>query len=148
MLIASVDYGLNCGIAVADIEFFRGEYHLHEVYLNTLYNALDKTNEILEKIKPFSVVLEDCPKLASNYSIFLFQSIKQNLEKLNYSTESKNILEQNSLVLVSPGQWKPFVKASNIDLTAWITKTDHEKDAMSLLWYILRVTTKKEIKYV
>ena len=151
MIIASIDYGLNCGVAVADAEFFRGEYHLHEVYLHTLYDAPDKVVRILEEIKPFSVVMENCPQLVSNYSTYIFQSIKQKLQQMGYDTASKNITKQNSLVLISPGQWKPFVKANKINLDAWsslVSITDHERDAMSLLWYALKISTKKEIKYV
>lgn len=36
---------------------------------------------------------------------------------------------------VSPGQWKPWVRANPIPETATKLHTPHERDALSLLWY-------------
>lgn len=149
MKIAAIDYGLNCGTAIGTFEDIHSNFiEVKKLYLKTFVDDFPELFRFLKEESPYSVVLEACPYRAAGESLHIFERTQAMLiNQLGYQV-GKEILEFNELVIIGPGLWKPFVKKQDILYTRWNPKTQHEKDAMSLLWYALTISTKKEVIYV
>lgn len=147
MRIAAVDYGLNCGVAIAEVAQKPGEIKLKKLYLGTVYDNILLTKEIINQRNVTSVILEACPYRAAGHSLRIYENTYAMLLLLGYF-DSKEI-QTGSLLTICPGLWKPFVKKQGLDFSKWNPKSQHEEDAMSLLWYVLRTKTQiEEILYV
>lgn len=149
MKIATIDYGLNCGVAIASFEENEPNYiHLKKFRLQTFVDDLQGIHDLIKRTSPNSIVLEKCPYRAAGESLRIYEHTHAILTNQLGYRDGKDILAFNELVTISPGLWKPFVKKQDILYTRWNPKTQHEKDAMSLLWYALTISTKKEVIYV
>ncbi len=146
MKIAAVDYGLNIGLAIA--EFSNGE--LKCVHLGTHYDADEEVAAKIIDEKCNFVVLEDPPHSTLGGSANSFYTILEALKSEGYEESflSKTFLAKKGIARYSPGIWKPIVQTLQPDLSAWNPKTQHEKDAMGIMWYALRTILKQEVKYV
>lgn len=149
MRIAAIDYGLSCGLAITDFEKNEPNYiHLKKFRLQTIEDNIQEIYQILKDTSPDSVVLEACPYRAAGNSLRIYEHTHAMLtDQLDYRN-GKDILAFNELVTIGPGLWKPFVNKQNLPYHLWNPKTKHEKDAMSLLWYALTISTEKEVKIV
>ena len=142
MRIAAVDYGLNIGIAIAAIE----ETKLYRVYLETLYNQPEETIDMINSENCWAVILEKAPCAPTGVGAVSYSQLLAGIQTLGYGIVKT--VRENGLVLVPPSQWKPFVSKQKPNLSAWHPKTKHEKDAMGMLWYVLRIYKKENIEYV
>ena len=144
MKIAAIDYGLSCGLAIAKVTITKDFCFLEKIHLETCLDDLPRIYNVLKAVGPHSVVLEACPYRAAGHSLKLYEHAFAMLKNQLGYQNGKDILVRNELVTIGPGLWKPFVKKQNLDYSKWNPKSVHEKDAMSLLWYVLKVQTKKE----
>jgi hypothetical protein len=142
MKIAAIDYGFNIGLVVATL---KGE-ELKCSYLTTLRNSDEEAANLILSKNCDCIVMEDPPYNSLGGSANSFYKIHGLLMKGGYL--DRNSLSNRSILRYLPGQWKPFVQSQSLNFSMWNPMTQHEKDAMGILWYALRINLKKEIKYV
>lgn len=139
MRIAAIDYGVDTGIAIAELAYNRRIIFLKYYVVCTIYNNIPDVLSLITASRSSSVVLEKCPALATSNSRDIFEELYRNLSALGFKN-GKGILEPGCLLTISPGTWKPFVKKQMIDFSSWNPESRHEKDAMGLLWYATKIS--------
>lgn len=146
MKIAAVDYGLHVGLAIAEL---CQDTVLKKVHLGTHYEGdAEVAQRIITEECKF-VAMEEPPYAALGGSAASFYRILGDLQQSGYVNNylAKTFLLEHGIATYLPGVWKPFVDSLKPDLSAWQPQTNHEKDAMGIMWYALKTLLKKEIKY-
>lgn len=151
MRIASIDYGDSIGLAIAELERGSGTLNLKRYLLDTF----DRPANVVTLIKGarcWSVVMERKPSNAPSTSTKSFDVIHDELTVTQGFIKGGDLLSRKQLVTVSPGTWKPLIKALDLgdSYKVWNCSNQHEKDAMGLLYYVLRIqlSTNIEVTYV
>lgn len=145
MKIASIDYGLNVGLAIA--EFYSEDGLLERLHLGTHYIGDEEVAKLVLAENCELVIMEEPPYSNLGGSANSFYKILGILKKNGYSVLDSDRIVEKSIMRYLPGTWKPLVQAAKPDLSPWDPKTIHEKDAMGIMWYALRTVLKTEIKY-
>lgn len=147
MNIAAIDYGFDCGLAIAKVIGVEqvNTVKLEKVKLETIHDNISMVKSLVNDANCLSVIVELSPYRAAGNSLQIYERTIQAMEDLGFRTSDK-LLDGASLLTVGAGQWKPFVKKQEIDFSPWSPKTRHEKDAMSLLWYVLRKEVNSELE--
>lgn len=132
MKIASVDAGVNTGVAICHIK-----HHVEHVILKPeiVSTEIDKEKIVgmLLREKCRIIVLERMPdygnprgKEVYNYVLRFYQK-----GKITHYNSSRGKVAY----LVSPSQWKPFMKSRMEMLPE--SESPHEKDALAMLYYFV-----------
>ena len=138
MRILAIDYGTSTGIAFGSWE---GSC-IYKMYLGTSNKMAMYTGSYPVPEECDCVVLEHAPFGANWNTSSVYHTLLQDIQKSGYVISKQ--LKEKGIVLVAPSQWKPFVKKQQLDLSSWSPKTKHERDAMSMLWYVVSMQNKKE----
>jgi hypothetical protein len=135
MRIASLDPGYNTGVAIAIVHETEEFVTLEKYNLVTL---IDEPAAVAELV------------ISSRCKICLMEAKPHN------AADSKwvpNTLLQSMLppvVEIKPGAWKPFMRSRLAELESWNPETQHEKDAMAMLYYFVQahIFNGKKVLYV
>lgn len=146
MRIASIDYGLHTGIAIADRIEKNGNIVLEKYMIATFEDNIKSVLYWVETSRCRSVVLEQRPTAATGVGLTSYEAIFSGLLALGME-RGASLYRRNTLLLITPGNWKPVMKAHmQTNFGGWEPETDHEKDALQMLYYAIRVLEPMNIK--
>ena len=135
MRIASIDPGFNTGVAIA-ILHDKESIKLEKYLLGTFTNEPDAVVKLVLTSRSTICLMERKPRNAANSKTVPNEKIKAALGNLK-------------IVEIGPGLWKPFMYSRLAKLEPWAPETQHEKDAMAILFYFLQTQNpKRKVKYV
>ena len=138
MRILSIDYGASTGMAFGSWE----DCCIYKMYLGT-HNKLAMSEGAYPVPEECDcIILEQAPFGAKWNTSAVFHTLLHDIQRSGYRITRE--LKPKGIVFVAPSQWKPFVKKQQPDLSSWSPKTKHERDAMSMLWYVISMQNKKE----
>jgi len=148
MKIAAIDPGVTTGYAIAWVHEQPKTVSLECVVLRDTPNPLEVIRSITRS-RCMSVVLERRPANASREGTEHYELLLNQLIMNGYRDPHHFRFSDNSLALVSPGLWKPVIKAQQImDYGSWDIQSDHMRDALGLLHYVIKLNfMNKEIEY-
>ena len=141
MKIASIDYGLNTGLVLGEIQVKKKKVVLSGIVSMTIYDDILQVVELIETYKCISIVLEQCPTLSTGAAREPFDKICMKLKEKGW-LRGNSIREKHRVKHIGPGLWKPFMKKQQTDLSILELHTVHEKDAMKMLWYAVQIAWK------
>jgi hypothetical protein len=149
MRIASIDYGVSVGLAIADIVDYdktsQTPVWLDHYLLATIVSDTEAVITAVKAARCIGVVLEAKASNGNDKATRSFDELLAGLEKLGFE-QGRIILEDKyALLTISPGVWKPVMKyRSTVDYLVWDWQTQHEKDAMAMLYFAIRNQTPKQ----
>lgn len=138
-LFVGIDPGGTNGVAVAS-----PRYHNHDrldLWKHTLqgYTLPREVCYLIRDLKPKVIWMERRASHSfSSAGLQPFEEFFATLPLLGYSLCQVSIPTYPThpiFVLLSPGLWKPFVKAQKLEYGLWGPNSDHEQDAMGILYY-------------
>lgn len=145
MILGSIDPGQQTGLAIASVTEGVEVLMLEQVLLATMEHPLEVVQTIGRKCD--QIVVEQRPMYASRDGLEPYEMINNAL-KIEQIKKGKSF----KIFYYAPGMWKPLMKARSIydgtDLGTWLPRTQHEKDALAMMVYHIRLKYKKEIRYV
>lgn len=146
--VASLDPGQTTGLAIADVHVTLDKVTLLKFELGSYSTPHSAARKVLRS-DCSSVVIENMPVNASLAGRVPFDNIISMLTMKIYVPQKSFMFQPGSLLLITPGLWKPVMKAQHIiELGSWEPKTQHEKDALNLLHYAVKLNhMSKEIYY-
>lgn len=136
MRIIALDYGKSVGVAIADVTAypsFQGDVTKMNLYKYILCTVDTKTAiEFMEISRCMTAVMEDYPRRAKNN---MYEDLYR---AVACKFDNSDPLDKH-LIILAPSLWKPVCKARHPNLLPWNPETQHEEDAMSILWYYLQI---------
>lgn len=139
MIIASIDAGAQTGLAVAKIVRSPNSLKLRQKLLVTVDNPSSVVEKVCHELVHV-VVMERRPAHPSEIGLTTFETVWNDLIRQGFRRSHHNFLDSamvDTIFLVNPGQWKPVMKRRSPDLGDWEPHTDHERDALHLLYYVV-----------
>lgn len=146
--IGSLDPGQTTGLAIADVHVTPDKVTLVKFKLGSYPNAHGAARQIIRS-DCHSVVIERMPENASMLGREPYEAAVSMLTMELFQISKYFIFSPGALILVTPGLWKPVMKAQHItEHGSWEPHTQHEKDALALLHYVVKLNhMSKEIVY-
>ena len=138
MRISSLDPGFNTGVAIAILHESISTQHvtLEKYLLCTLIDEPAATAKLVLASRSKICLMEAKPKNAAD-------------SKWVPNARIRTLLKDQTVAEIGPGTWKPFMRSRLQELEPWAPETQHEKDAMAMLFYWCQITyPKRSIKYV
>lgn len=149
MRLASIDYGLTVGLAIAECEVSKTKFVLKQYLLASIEDS-DKT--VLNAVKSSRarcVVLEHRPQAADKVGLASYERLYNGLLDMGFTIS--NLFALNALKLIGPGTWKPFMKVHRLYgnvMNSWHIDSQHESDALAMLYYAVRFTVPPSVQVV
>jgi hypothetical protein len=148
MRIASIDYGQNTGIAIADRVDLNGGVVLNKYMIATYKDNIDSVLYWVKTSRCRSVILEQRPTNPNEIGLVTYEKIFNGLLALDFE-RAESIYKLYTLKLITPGNWKPVMKAQKqSNFGTWDPETDHEKDALQMLYYAIRIMEPLNVKVI
>ena len=146
--IGSLDPGQTTGLAIADVHVTPEKVILVQVKLGSYPNAHGAAREIIRR-DCSSVVIERMPENASLLGREPYEAAVSMLAIELFEIQKSFVFQTGALILISPGLWKPVMKAQHItEHGSWEPRTQHEKDALALLHYVVKLNhMSREVVY-
>ena len=135
MRIASIDPGFNTGLAIA-IMCNEENIILKKYFLGTF---TDEPNAVIKLV------------LASRSQVCVMEAKPHNTpdSKTVPNTKIQVGLGDLSPWEIGPGTWKPFMRSRLMELEPWAPETQHERDAMAILFYFVQINfSGRKVQYV
>lgn len=143
--IASIDYGADVGLAIAEVQLLTEHIVLKPYLLDTIRNSPDSVVTFVVSSRAGHVILEQRPANADQIGLQSYEYLFNALIKAGFKLGSA-LLEHRTLHLIGPGTWKPFVHArqqNTATLGSWEIATQHERDALSMIYYLVQTHSPK-----
>lgn len=149
MRIAAIDYGESIGLAIAEIRASLKDIFLDEYCCGTFINGAGPVLEFVASSRAHKVILERLapnPTSIAKQSVEIYHLLHDGLLTMEFKGATFADTGK-SLTLVSPSQWKPIVAAMPAaqEFGTWHAETQHEKDAMSMLWYVVQIHNQNKV---
>jgi hypothetical protein len=124
MRISSIDPGWNTGVAIAVVHdsISTLTVTLEKYLLCTLVDEPKAVAELVLASRSKICVMEQKPRNAAD-------------SKTVPNTLLKSLLGDLTVLEIAPGIWKPVMRSRLAELELWSPETQHEKDAMAMLYY-------------
>ena len=150
MILTAIDPGTTTGMFIADVHVMKSTCAIVPL---TLVSEPDtnRVYQLLGQFQPWAVVMEDTAIAPSREGLAPWEIIWNGLIQLGFHRIKgiKFRLVPRGISLISPGVWKPVMKTQSINWGDIHPNSQHEKDAVMLMHYWLRVNySQKEIEYV
>ena len=138
MRIASLDPGFNTGVAIAILKdsISTGWVTLEKYLLCTI---IDEPATVANLV------------LASRSTVCLMEAKPSNVSdsKTRPNNKLKFLLGGLTIIELLPGIWKPVMKTRLAALLPWAPETQHEADAMAILYYFCLIKYPgRKVQYV
>ena len=136
MRITSIDPGFNTGVAIAILKETKKLVTLKKYLLCTVVDEPETVVNLVLASRSQICLMERQP----------FNTISSPLRPNN---QIRAGLGELKVVEITPGTWKPFMRSRFAELEPWASETQHEWDAMALLYYWVQMQNKKlKVQYV
>ena len=147
MRIASIDPGYKTGLAIAEFKYVphQDRIELKKYSLGTIVDDPAHIVGWVDMARCKVVLMERQPAYAILSVRVPNSVILAKLVETDYtfspSIKLDIFLKQplKWIVQIAPSQWKPLMKPRSVDTKAWEPETEHERDAMKMLYYFLIV---------
>ena len=149
LIFAGIDPGGTTGLAIARVLITEKELCLKQLELLSLKKP-DAVFALIDKYLPSSIIMERrANNSSSTEGVQPYEVILATLQKMRYNVVKKGFkLVPDGITLINPGVWKPFMEAQDVDRGHWLPSSPHERDALNLLHYGLKINSpRKKVEY-
>lgn len=148
MKIAAIDPGVTTGYAIAKLHEQLKTISLERIEFDET-TQWDKVLHCILRHGCYGIVMEKRPQNASREGTENYEALLNGLLSTGYKRSHTFIFSSSGIVLVTPGHWKPVMKAQKImDFGSWEALSDHMRDALAMLHYVVKLNfMSKEVQY-
>jgi hypothetical protein len=147
--VAAIDPGVTTGLAIAHLVITDAEVVIKRQALLSTTNPLSVVSLVCSQGCD-SVILEKRPANASQEGTENYEKIfNQLILSDKYYRAVGFWLIPEGICQILPGLWKPYMKTlKGLDLGSWEPTTQHEQDALALLYYVTKLNhMSKDVQY-